>query len=174
MRFGLLIIIAAQAHATPSLVQTFCTELVLGAQQGLEVERSDSAWRNFVTTLEKLQVRAPVEDTALQHCILDNRDDMEKGEFLLQGRQALRRLSAQEQQAVVRDPVADAVLGSATLPGFGEVPLPNTTRRGDERSEARTAQRIERYGELWKSFVSDLRKTMTVRRQTLKMKLSGS
>lgn len=158
---------AVPAFSESSLVKAFCAELVFRDHSRLAVFETRDAWEDFSERLERREVRAEVPAGELRTCVADYRDEMERGEFILDGKQMLERLASQP-RGPVRETDRDPALASVTLPGFGEVPL-GATRRVDSIEAGRIAQRSERYESLWKSFLEDLRKTMTARRPPHKM-----
>lgn len=174
MHWLLLFLVTSSAFGESSLVRTFCSEMIFRMHQGIQIEQSDVSWRDFVSHLEKPETRREISDSALQQCLLDNHEDLEKGDFLLQGSRVLTRLSRQQNEMPRKESQGEPVLGSATLPGFGEIRLPSVPRRADTVGDERVAQRSEYYASLWSAFLEHLRKTMTVRKETLRMKLSGS
>lgn len=158
---------AASAFADSRLVRSFCTELTFRDRARLPVFETAEAWADFAERLERREVRPDLPAKDLQNCLADYRDEMERGEFILDGKQMLERLANQSRTAK-RETDRDPSLASVTLPGFGEVPL-GASRRVESIEAGRVTQRSERYDSLWKTFLEDLRKTMTARRAPLKM-----
>ncbi len=159
--------LAAPAFADSSLARAFCTELTFRDRARLPVIETPEAWRDFSDRLERRELRTELEPRVLQKCVAEYREEMERGEFILDGKQMLERLTTQSRGSA-RETDRDPALASVTLPGFGEVAL-GSTRRIDSIEAGRVAQRSERYESLWKSFLEDLRKTMTSRRAPHKM-----
>jgi hypothetical protein len=171
----LLLLFAActNLHARPTLARIFCGELLHRQEMGLPIGETDAAWKEFTARLEGGAVRRPastgVEPDRIQRCMNEHREEMDEGEFLLEGKRMLRNLAEQSLQAKP-ERALDPVLGSVNLPGFGEVQLGAMTRRAEVSGAERVTQRSTRYDELWDAFLERLRKTMTLRRDPLKMK----
>ncbi len=166
--FLLSALTAAPVFAQSSLVRAFCSELTFRDRARLPINETSEAWSDFSKRLETREVRSTASPPEFQACLAEYREEMERGEFILDGKQMLERLAAQPRTGPLRDLDRDPATGSVTLPGFGEVAL-GTARRVDSVEVGRVTQRSERYESLWKSFLEDLRKTVTARRPPHKM-----
>jgi hypothetical protein len=161
------------AQARPPLVRVYCTELLFRQEQNLPIAQTDTAWKDFTERLESGAVRAAdnlkVDPARVQRCMNENHDEMDEGEFLLEGKRMLRDLASARRNSK-NEHAFEPMLGSVNLPGFGEVQMGSVTRRAESSSVERVTQRSTHYDSLWSSYLERLRKTMTARRDPLKMK----
>ena len=174
LRIALLVLVlSAGLQARPPLARIFCAELLHRQDLDLPITQTDAAWKEFTARLEGGAVRSPsstsVDPARVQRCMNEHHEEMDEGEFLLEGKRMLRELASQSRDAKAERSL-DPVLGSVNLPGFGEVQIGGVTRRAETSGAERVTQRSTHYDSLWESFLERLRKTMTLRRDPLKMK----
>ena len=167
MRLSILLSLCASAQllAAP-LSRVFCMEVVYRKANGLATFETDAAWLDFTLALERKELRPGISSASIQDCLSTYRDELDRGEFVLDGKKMLERLARVPAKSSA--PSQRPSMGSVTLPDFGEVEVDSAPSVTSPEA-VRSAQRSERYDALWKEFLRDLRKTMTQAAQANKM-----
>jgi len=160
----------ATAHAAPTkfpLSDVLCSYLVNHSENSV---KDDVEWKDLVTRMEKRtpdeQVTALFEKPAFRECVARYKHDMEVGQFILEGKEALdETLSAQLAEKSSNPPLMSVTFSiedrQLSTPEFAV-----TSEEVDSSSEKeiqieRLRHRIDHYKSLWDSFLDVLRKRLT-------------
>lgn len=151
-----------------TLVNLFCDTLVFGTRAQVEpLVRNDTAWKGFVRALEEETKPPPhaVNDRLLDdydRCIAAHQAVFETGEFILRG----KRLLTHNAEAIENDEPGEKVAlveGEVRFPEVGEIAFDfDVGRKSQSLSKGMLDERRERYEKLWRNFLNDLRKALSV------------
>lgn len=152
----------AQDSAMP-LVQVFCSELEHYSHTSPSQPLADDQWRELVSRLEKREaLAAEASSTGLDDCLREHRQEFERAEFILRGKQLLAeaiRDFKKSPDVVPAPPVESPVMG---ILGMVEVHLESPELAGMTSSEwlTETKSREGHYDELWHGFLDELRREL--------------
>lgn len=150
------------------LVHIFCIEKTAAAQAGVMLVADEARWIRMVKLLEKRQTREipNVEDGGTQACLNQFAEYFKKGEFILGGRETLRktRLSFSPAESPKNYSKAIPVIPA----GVSQPYLSNLLIEGEDLTipaldEAELNRRDVRYQELWGKFLDGLRNKISSR-----------